>query len=79
MDTIRKSANYAQGQIRSLLSDLKNTNHTVRVKAVKRFQDYIDNYSPEVYDDDIDLLFCGEPREDSVAMGLLYYSGLDSG
>jgi hypothetical protein len=44
MDAIRKSPNYAEGQIRALLSDLKSTNHAVRMKAVKRFQDYITTY-----------------------------------
>ena len=81
MDAIRKSPNYAEGQIRALLSDLKNTNHTVRIKAVKRFQDYITTYRPQIYDDDVDFLFCGAASDDveSVPMGLLYFSGLDSG
>ena len=81
MDAIRKSPTYAEGQIRILLSDLKSTNHTVRIKAVKRFQDYIAAYRPQIYDDDVDYLFCGAGTEDGegVPMGLLYYSGLDSG
>lgn len=80
MDAIRKSATYAEGQIRLLLSDLKNTNHTIRVKAVKRFQDYITSYRPQVYDDDVDVLFCGTATEgDAVPMGLLHFCGLDSG
>ena len=80
MDAIRKSATYAEGQIRLLLSELKNTNHTIRVKAVKRFQDYITSYRPQVYDDDVDVLFCGAATEsDAVPMGLLHFCGLDSG
>ena len=81
MDAIRKSPTYAEGQIRVLLSDLKSTNHTVRTKAVKRFQDYISSYRPQIYDDDVDYLFCGAVTEeaDGVPMGLLYYSGLASG
>lgn len=81
MDAIRKSPNYAEGQIRALLSDLKNANHTVRIKAVKRFQDYVSTYRPQIFDDDVDFLFCGSATEDGdgVPMGLLYYSGLDSG
>lgn len=81
MDAIRKSPNYAEGQIRALLSDLKSTNHAVRMKAVKRFQDYITTYRPQIYDDDVDFLFCGAASEDieNVPMGLLYFCGLDSG
>jgi hypothetical protein len=81
MDAIRKSPNYAEGQIRVLLNDLKNANHTIRIKAVKRFQDYISTYRPQIFDDDVDFLFCGSATEDGdgVPMGLLYYSGLDSG
>jgi hypothetical protein len=81
MDAIRKSPNYAEGQIRALLSDLKSTNHAVRMKAVKRFQDYITTYRPQIYDDDVDFLFCGAASEDAenVPMGLLYFCGLDSG
>ena len=81
MDAIRKSPNYAEGQIRALLSDLKSSNHTVRMKAVKRFQDYITTYRPQIYDDDVDFLFCGAASDDveSVPMGLLYFCGLDSG
>lgn len=81
MDAIRKSPNYAEGQIRALLSDLKSTNHAVRMKAVKRFQDYITTYRPQIYDDDVDFLFCGAASDDaeSVPMGLLYFCGLDSG
>ena len=81
MDAIRKSPSYAEGQIRVLLSDLKNTNHAVRMKAVKRFQDYITTYRPQVYDDDVDYLFIGSKSEETngTPMGLLYFSGLDSG
>ena len=51
------------------------------MKAVKRFQDYITSYRPQVYDDDVDYLFIGAKTEetDGTPMGLLYFSGLDSG
>ena len=61
-----------------LLSDLRNNNHSVRVKAVKHFQDYIVNYGPEIYDDDVDYLFTGTSETIKTGMGLLYFSGLDS-
>lgn len=79
MSFLRQSPSYAESQIRLLLSELKNSNHTIRTKAVVRFQEYITTYSPEIYDDDIDFLFCGAANEDGPAMGLFYFSGLDSG
>jgi hypothetical protein len=79
MDAIRQSPSYAEGQIKLLLNDLKNVNHAVRIRAVKRFQEYIASYYPDIYDDDVDLMFCGALNEEGVGMGLLYYSGLDSG
>lgn len=79
MDAIRQSPSYAEGQIRLLLNDLKNVNHAVRIKAVKRFQEYVDAYHPDIYDDDVDFMFCGAMNEDGVGMGLLHYCGLDSG
>jgi hypothetical protein len=78
MDAIRQSPSYAEGQIRLLLNDLKNVNHAVRIKAVKRFQEYIEAYHPDIYDDDVDFMFCGALNEDGV-LGLLHYCGLDSG
>ena len=78
MEALRRSPAYAEGQIRLLLSDLKSSNHTVRVKAVKHFQDYIVNYGPEIYDDDVDFLFTGTSEAVKTGMGLLYFSGLDS-
>lgn len=41
------SPEYAEQQMHVLLADLKNPSHAVRIKAVKRFQDYI-NIRPEV-------------------------------
>ena len=78
MEALRRSPAYAEGQIRLLLSDLKSSNHAVRVKAVKHFQDYIVNYGPEIYDDDVDFLFTGTNEAVKTGMGLLYFSGLDS-
>ena len=78
MEALRRSPAYAEGQIRLLLSDLKSSTHNVRVKAVKHFQDYIVNYGPEIYDDDVDFLFTGTNEAVKTGMGLLYFCGLDS-
>lgn len=79
MEGMKRSPGYAESQIRLLLSDLKNSNNSIRLKAVKRFQDYINSYKPDMYDDDVDSLFTGEFEHVSWrGCGLLYYSGLDS-
>ena len=77
MDKIRKQPGYATSQIRLLLSDLKNNNHSVRSKAVKRYKDYIAVYKPEVFDDDVDFLFTGE-LDGVPGLGLLFYSSEES-
>jgi hypothetical protein len=77
MDKIRKQPGYATSQIRLLLSDLKNTNHGIRSKAVKRFKDYIAVYKPEIFDDDVDYLYTGE-LDGVQGPGLLYYSSEES-
>ena len=46
MENIRRSAGYAESQIRSLLNDLMNSSHTLRLKAIKHFQHYIETYTP---------------------------------
>lgn len=46
MENVRRSAGYAESQIRSLLNDLNNTSHTLRLKAIKHFQQYIETYTP---------------------------------
>jgi hypothetical protein len=80
MENVRKSAGYAESQIRSLLSDLGNSSNAVRVKAVKNFQNYIEHSIPEIYDDDIDFLYTGYNSEFGkyTTNGLLYYSGMRS-
>lgn len=77
MDQIRRKSGYATSQIRLLLADLKNSNHSVRNKAVKRFKDYIAVYKPEVFDDDVDYLFTGD-LDGVQGPGLLFYSSEES-
>ena len=43
----RLTATYAESQVHLLINDLKNSSHNIRIKAVKRFQDYI-SLKPEV-------------------------------
>jgi hypothetical protein len=57
MDAVKRSGEYATGQVENLLSGLGEGSHGPRVKAVKRFQEYIAAYRPEIYDDDVDLLY----------------------
>ena len=76
----RKTAGFATSQCRALLVDLSNSNHAVRTKAVKKFEEYITQYKPEVYDDDVESLFLGSNEWGSNAkVGLLHWAGLDSG
>ena len=48
MEGIKRSADFAESQIRVLLNDLNNESHNVRTRAIKRFQEYISTYHPEV-------------------------------
>lgn len=48
MEAAKLTATYAESQIHLLISDLKNSNHNTRLKAVKRFQDYV-QLRPEVW------------------------------
>lgn len=49
MEARRRTDEYAMHQVRTLLIDLKNQNHGGRLKALKRFKTYIQNYQPEVF------------------------------
>ena len=39
-----------------LLGVLRGSKHAARIKTLKKFQDYVTNYDPEFYDDDVELL-----------------------
>eukprot|EP01035_Chromulina_nebulosa_P017254 gene17254-22785_t len=47
-EALKKTSGYAESQIRLLLAELKNSSHNVKLKAIKKFQDYISNYKPDV-------------------------------
>ena len=81
----KSSSGYAEGQIRVFLADLASSSHATRAKAVKRFQDYVAQFKPDLSDDDVVYLFVGtgdgdSPRPGTTSKrGLLYYAGMDSG
>ena len=81
MEKRRRTDEYAGNQVRLLLGDLKNSNHSHKIKAIKRFKTYIEEYYPDVADDTVDFLYTGMP--DGLAalpkahdgQGLLHYCG----
>jgi hypothetical protein len=48
MDTIKKSADFAANHIKFVIKDLNNSKNEVRVKALKKFHEYMKTYKPEV-------------------------------
>jgi hypothetical protein len=51
----------------------------VRLKAIKRYKEYITTYRPEMYDDDVDFLFTGVNEHNGIqSTGLLHGCGLQS-
>ena len=49
MDLVRRTPAFAGGQFTLFLKDLNNTSHSISIKGIKRLQDYISTYKPEVY------------------------------
>lgn len=45
---MKRSDNYASNQIRLFLGDLKIGNHASKLKALQKFQSYIEQNKPEV-------------------------------
>lgn len=78
MEGLKKTPGYAESQIKSLILDLKNTSHNVKLKAIAKFQQYIKTYSPDIYDDDVDYLYTGIVNGVDKGPGLIAYCGLDS-
>lgn len=48
MEGMRRLDDYAGNQIRLLFKDLNHASHTVKVKALKRFQTYLEECQPDV-------------------------------
>lgn len=45
---MQRSNNYAANQVRFFLSELKNSSNTSKLKAIQRFQGYLERFQPEV-------------------------------
>ena len=75
---MKNSAGYAESQIRVLLSALAGDNHGTRLKAIKTFMMYMNEFRPEVNDTDVDYLFQGGVGNGRLKNGLLFYAGQDS-
>lgn len=69
---------FAEKEIRVLLAGLGGDNHGTRIKAIKRFKDYISEYRPDANDEDVEYLFLGGEGNGRQRDGLLYYAGQDS-
>jgi len=51
-----RSATYAGSKCLDLLGLLRSAKHAGRIKALRRFQEYVQQFRPEFYDDDVELL-----------------------
>ena len=56
----RASPEFAAEEIRSLLDGLSVSGHAARVRALQRFELYVTTERPELFDDDVDVLFRGD-------------------
>eukprot|EP01033_Poteriospumella_lacustris_P015418 gene15418-11025_t len=76
---MQRSNNYAANQVRFFLSELKNSSNTSKLKAIQRFQGYLERFQPEIYDDTVQFLFTGEDEvHGNNALGLIYFCGIES-
>ena len=58
-EDIRRSPAFAAEEIASLLDGLRLSSHAARVRAMRRFEVYVATERPEIFDDDVDVLFAG--------------------
>lgn len=70
-----RSASYAGSKTLELLGELGSAKHAGRIKALKRFQEYITKYRPELYDDDVELLYVVRGSKSAIPFGV-HVSGL---
>lgn len=75
MQAARRTDVYCGNQIRLLLGNLNKSAHSVKVKAVKEFHTYIETYEPDIYAENVDILFFGN---DEIGEGLMYWAGVSS-
>lgn len=84
MKDVKSAPDYAGTQAKNLLMDLCDaSSHSQRERAIKRFKEYIIEFKPEFYDDDVGVFFKGTSGEDEdehegLAMGLLIWCGQKS-
>jgi hypothetical protein len=84
-DTIKSAPDYAGTQAKNLLMDLYDApGHSQRERAIKRFKDYVTEFKPEFYDDDIGSFYKGtssngdKDDHEGVRLGLLVWCGQKS-
>ena len=78
-DALKATPGYAESQIRLLLSELNNASHTNKLVAIKNFNDYLNKYKPEVYDDAVDYFLKGTFDNGNFSgSGILYHCGVES-
>ena len=76
---MKSDPDYAGEQGRYLLSALEYAKtHEQRLKAIKRYKDYIDQYKPEPFDDDVREFFTGGDSSGEELTGLLVWCGQKS-
>ena len=73
MEARRRSDDYAGNQIRLLLSDLKKASHPIKLKAIKRFRNYIEEYQPEVISCMLVSVFCPCVTHGSIVLLIFIY------
>lgn len=56
MSERERAPSYAGSKVVELLSALRSAKHAGRIKALRKFEDYIIKTRPELYDDDVELL-----------------------
>lgn len=74
MDAVRKTADFSENQTKFLLKDLNSPNNSIRLKGVKRYQEYISSNRPDMYEDVVDTLYLGNEEYD----GLITWCGSSS-
>jgi hypothetical protein len=79
MDVVRRTADFAENQTKFFITDINSKDNGARLKAIKRYKEYITTYRPEMYDDDVDFLFTGTNEHHGIRTnGLLYGCGQQS-
>ena len=79
MDVVRQTADFAENQTKFFIKDINSQDNGTRLKAIKRYKEYISTYHPEMYDDDVDFLYTGNSEHHGIrTMGLLHGCGQQS-